>query len=315
MAKFLETNLLGDEVIVPEPVKIPGMVKGKGKQLRIAVLLAVLVIAVALGGVIVLPKIIDKASNGNNIVERPKPPPPKPDTTTSVKPVPKPPPTKSKGLKEVPWIGATAELFDKLSGAKGSLYSIATGPEGVVLFSGVVPGESAKVDSGGELLPGANLTSIKVLSVYGVTGGVKYVASASMVPLKEIDYDPKPVPPYRRGQVLRQLDSLARAAGLTDVQTEAVGREEVEGGSRYLIAVRCMGELGQINKFLHSADDVHLMMEVGRFSLEGATGKSIEEDKLAGGFVFRVYDLPIPKDEPQQAVTDSSKASPDTISS
>jgi len=295
MSKFLVTNLIREEFLAAEPVAEVVKARGRGKKLYVAVAMALLVIAMTLGGYVILTKFVIKEPE---LVARPNKPAtpiePRPADTTKPRP-PTPTPRKpvvSTGLKQIPWIGAVGELLSKIPKVKGELYSIATGPEGVVIFSGVVPGENTDVNAGETLFPDANLKNIKVLSVKPVTGGVKYVATGELIPIKKIDFDPEPVPPYSRGQVLRELDSMAISSGLTEVETEAVGSEEISGGSRYLIAIRGVGELVKVSRFVSEAENSGWMLEISNFSLDGVSGGPIEENRIKMGLIFRIYNLP-----------------------
>ncbi len=306
MAKLIHTNLLGEEIPQPEPISQSGKTgtvkkrgSKKGRKLYMAVAGAALVILIAMGGFILLSKYVGSGPEIIENVERPVPVP-RPRSghkpvkinadTTDTRPVGEAHParTRPKGLSGIPWMGAVAEVIGAISETADGIYSLTSGPEGVVILCGRTTNE-ASIDS---TILALKLKNPKTLSTKQIEGKTEYIAYAGLVPLERIDFDPVPVPPYERGQILRELDSLAHVAGLRDIRSEALGRDEIPGGSRFLISISCRGGLDGIISFIGAVNSRQRMIEIGRFSLEGISGKSLTEEELKAGFIFRIYDLP-----------------------
>lgn len=289
MAKFLSINLLGTTpVAVAKQVTPKAQPKAIGKKLYYAFAFALLTIAITIAGYLYLSGREPKSTRVDVVkVEHVKPRPSEQiHTPREARPV------QHLGLKEVPWLGAIAPLLRSLISARGNIYSITTGPEGVIIFSGTVPGESINKDSLGQLLPDANIDKIKILSMKPVKEGIAYVASAELRVAKQLDFDPVSVPPYERGIIYKQIDSLAKAAGLKNVKTEIVGTEEIKGGSRFLISLRAEGDLPTITNFVKCVEEIRKMVEISRFTIEGIYGKPLSEGSLKAGFIVRAYYLP-----------------------
>jgi hypothetical protein len=302
VAKFIEIDLLSKtpSVVAPLPptVKkaVPQAPKASptpstktGKKLYLAIALALFVIVIGIGSFLFLSRFTNKMKNAvteSIVTTNPAPPVP---TDTIPRPAPEP-----EGLIQIQFIGTTAPIFESLKNAKGEIFSASIGPEGILLFDGIVPGENPKVDSGAPLLSGDVIKEISILKTAAAKKGVAYLASAKISPLVNLDFDPEPVPPYLRGQVLSEIDSLAHSAGLKDIVIEVQGQTEVPGGSRFAVNVLAKGNLLKVTDFVKRIESSKQMVCISRFALEGVSRKNIKEDILRAGFIIDIYDLQIP---------------------
>jgi len=302
MTKFLVTDLLTPRVVkTPRKAKSSKGLPKVGKSFLVIVLFMVLMILAAVGWFVVRPQILAKKGQQQQIAES-EPEPVQPAKQTPNKPPKKPiKKPRGKGLEDIPWMCFYKPLLNSIPRARGNLYSIVSGPEGVLLFSGVVPGENVEIDPKKPLLPGMRVENPKIIEVNPVDGGVNYVVQADMIPMDEIDFDPEPIPPYMRGQMLRQIDSTAKAFELSDVSSEPIGNEDVKNGSRYLISLKAQGSLEQIKKFVEKMENSGKMLEIGQISLEGMEQQPLISDEIRLGLVFRLYniELNIPENKPE----------------
>jgi len=304
MARLLHIDILSP-TIHPIGDEVPHGKSGgtsKGRKLYFAFLGAVLVIVLTIGGFMIL----SNYTNKTNVVDRIEPPPtgkptnpPPMDSSGIAKPTGN---SKQGGLKQIPWLGANEKLIGSLINVRGEIYSITSGPEGVILISGIAPGIIPN-----PLLPGGNIGELDVMFEGEAEVGTRFVASAPLLPLDKLFFDPIPVQPYERGTIMRTLDSLARVNGISEVSSDAIGREEVEGGSRYLIAVKGIGKLNDIVVYVNQVKNIGRMIDIGRFALESVSEKPLVKGDVRMGITYRIYDLPaLAEPTPEEPLPDSS---------
>lgn len=318
MAKLLYTNLLGEEIPPPEPIPESAIPKAakvkstKGKKLYYAVFGAVLIIALAIGGYIIITNYFEKkVGDTEERVQIPFKPPegmavpggqadggelpeagkPQKDTTSEKTP----PPCKKKvgGLAQIPWLGAYEKIITILPDAGASIYSMTSGPEGWIFLSGKTEDKVTK-----SILPGLDFEKIDIIKSSKTDNITTFVINAKVPPIDEINFDPEPIPPYERGAIIRKLESIARENGLSDAVAEAVRHEKIADGSRYLISLSAEGRLENVEAFTKAVMNLESMIEIYKISLDGISGKPLTSDNLKFGVIYRVYYLPKIK-EPQ----------------
>ena len=309
------TKFLAIKLIEPQTVPVLAEEKGKSRRWPLLAALAVITVVLTVAAWNYLPKLIPQLGL-RRIVRTERTPrmpqttdrkpatstrpsakePVQPRPTTPRQPSPAPTPTVATSAA-IPWFGLLSPIIEGIKSNAGSIYSVTSGAEGTLLISGVSPGnvEAASIAP----LPRSRAVGSEVLlSSKPVAGGIRYIVSVKLIPNTAIDPTAQSVPPYLRGAVLRELDSLARAAGLNEVSSGAVGRDVIEGGSRYLISLRGNGSLDNIANFIRRVEGFGKMIEVSRFSLEGTGGNPLGEDVVKAGFIFRVYTLPANNPQP-----------------
>ncbi len=190
----------------------------------------------------------------------------------------------------IPWFGRTTGLLETIAAVRGKVFTVTTGIEGSVFIEGVLPMD-VNIQTEGTIFRSEILESERVLTFDIKKGETEYIIVTSLKPVMRISESLQAIPPYMRGAMIGELDSIARACGLSSVRTVPVDREEVEGGSRYLIGVQGIGNFASVLKFVRAVETSGKMVEVSRFSLEGIEGKPIKEDILKTGFIVRVYDI------------------------
>jgi hypothetical protein len=304
MAKLLHTNLLLEGAAVHSaPVgsapKASAKTKGpKSKTLSYIIFGAVILIGGTIVGYLYLAEYFgNKMSQYEDIVQHPLRMPdgmkpggggdPSPMPTDPDEQLPSPTTKRSGGLVQIPWIGAYEKLISSLAKADFEIFSITSGAEGRIYISGRTSGEITE-----SIIPGITFAGIDMLDSRVSEGGTTFLADAKLAPIEEISFDPAPVPPYERGEVIRKLDTMAKSAGLKGVSTQAVGHEKIAEGSRYSISVTGAGTIGNIVAFTESAMEMKSMMEIGKITIESVSDKSIKEGEVRFGLVYRVYDLP-----------------------
>ncbi|HDR91467.1 MAG TPA: hypothetical protein ENN75_04360 [candidate division Zixibacteria bacterium] len=323
MAKLLHTNLMPEEIApAGKSSKAKKSAKGmpsspkkkssKGKRLYYAIFGAFFIIAVATGAFLLLTSYFEsKVEDAVEIVQVPFRPPDnmvmqdgQPVSIDEGDDLDVQPQTQtgqsseaglSGGLKEIPWIGAYERILAGIPKSECPISAISSGPEGKLFITLV-----SICDFGKSSLPGYTFGGV---SKVGTSGGKVFVADVS--PLEKIDFDPKPVPPYERGALIREIQGLGKTAGLSNIDASALGHESIENGSRYIISVRGEGNFDDIISFTKSVLELEWMLEIGALTVESATGKSLEDGLCRVGLLYRAYDLPptaSPKKEPPLAV-------------
>ncbi|HHS50780.1 MAG TPA: hypothetical protein ENN07_06660 [candidate division Zixibacteria bacterium] len=193
----------------------------------------------------------------------------------------------------VPWFGRVWPILDVLRTARGKVFSATTGAEGSLLVRGLLP-VNIDIQTAGGIFRSEVVVTERVLEFDIKRGETEYTIALGILPSARLTADAKTVPPYMRGAVLREVDSLARASGMSAVKTSALGSETIPEGSRYLIGVKGNGSFSAISNFVRSVENSGKMIEISRFSIEGANGRAITEDTLRAGFIVRVYDIKAP---------------------
>ncbi len=320
MTKFLAIKLIEAQTV---PILVEEEEGGQRKRWPILVGAGVVIIILAVVGLTYLPKLspkyamrryaktesVPRMQQGTS--RRPSPGTSNRNTGTTQKPtatkpgttIPKP---TSVEPSVIPWFGVISPILESVETGGGHIYSITTGSEGILLLSGILHGE-VEAASIGPMLRSPSIRSETVLTSNISGGSTDFIVSARIEPASSIDPGLESVPPYLRGAVLREVDSLARIAGLSSVSSGAVGREVIPGGSRYLISIKGKGSLASVSDFIHRIENSGKMIEVSRFSLEGIAGKPIVEDVLKAGFIFRIYQL---SGEQTQNIANSNDAPP-----
>ena len=308
MAKLLRTNLLPEEIT---PAEKPSAAKGakprgksaKGKKLYYAVFGAFFMIAVAIGAYLLLTSYFEnKLEDAVEIVQVPFRPPDnmamqngqpvtmgnssdEPDNQPQNQPGQSFEPGISGGLKEVPWIGAYETILAGIPKSECPISAISSGPEGTLFITLMEDCSFAKSS-----LPGYTFADVsKVETSSGNT------VMAKISPIENIDFDPKPVPPYERGALIREIEVLGKSKKLSNMTASAVGHENIDNGSRYIISVRGEGSFDNIISFAQSVIDLGWMLEIGALTVESIQGNNIGEGSCRIGILYRAYDLPVEK--------------------
>lgn len=317
MAKLLHTDLLGDEIPAQPHAKKKGVKPSvekkapqgkpsKGKKLYYAVFGAILVIALAIGGYLIITSffedtakdIVEKAQipfkppdgmatpdqqqPGETPPEGDKPPKATPDGTQASTQK-----QKSGGLNQMPWIGAFEKLIGALAKTDVVIYSITSGPEGWVFIAGKTDGKISKT-----IIPGYSFDEIEIIESTGSDNQKKFLAKAKLAPIEKIEFDPEPVPPYERGALIRKLESLTRENELSNSRVDAVKHEKIPDGSRYLISVTARGKLDDVVAFTKSVMNLEMMIEIGKLSIESLSDGPLGKGDIRLGIIYRAYHLP-----------------------
>ncbi|MCK5832042.1 hypothetical protein KAH81_00060 [bacterium] len=308
MSKFLTIKLI-------EPQAAPILVEqeeGKKKNRWIIMAIAgVFVVVLAIFAWNYLPKIIpklamkhyarseqtprighgsDKASN-NQGETTPRIPQDQKLPVTE-KPPEKPQPPKRLFPELMPWHRRTSPLIEIIRAVQGDVFSMTTGSEGVIFITGVLPMD-VDIQTSSPIFRTNAVMIENIIDFNIVRGKTEYILGVNLAPVLSYSGSETPIPPYLRGAILREIDSLARSCGLSSVNTIAVGREEIAGGSRYLIGVKGIGSYNKINGFVKAIENSGKMIEISRFSLDGINDKPLIEDTIKAGFIIRAYDIKI----------------------
>lgn len=307
MAKLLRTNLLPEEIA---PAGKPSSAKGakpkgkstKGKKLYYAVFGAFFMIAVAIGAYLFLTSYFEsKMEDTVEIMQVPFRPPDnmvmkdgqpvnmgdgdEPDNQPQTQPGQTSDAGITGGLKEVPWIGAYETILAGIPKSECPISAISSGSEGTLFITLV-----STCDFGKSSLPGYTFGNVSKVET---SGGKAFIAKIS--PLEKIDFDPKPVPPYERGALIREIEVLGKSSGLSNMTASAVGHESIDNGSRYIISVLGEGSFDDIISFTKSVLELGWMLEIGALTVESIQGKNIGEGSCRIGILYRAYDLPAEK--------------------
>ncbi len=308
MAKILRTNLLPEEIA---PAGKPSSAKGakpkgksaKGKKLYYAVFGAFFMIAVAIGAYLFLTSYFEsKMEDAVEVMQVPFRPPDnmvmkdgqpvnmgdgsdEPDNQPQTQPGQTSGSGITGGLKEVPWIGAYETILAGIPESECPISAISSGAEGTLFITLV-----EDCGFGKSSLPGYSFADVsKVETSSGNT------VLAKITPLEKIDFDPKPVPPYERGALIREIEVLGKSKGLSNMTASAVGHENIDNGSRYIFSVRGEGSFDNIISLTQSVMDLGWMLEIGALTVESIQGKNISEGSCRIGILYRAYDLPVEK--------------------